>query len=304
MLTTEYIREKAIQYGADLCGVADIALFDGDAPQRNPKSILPNAKCVVGFGFRVPRGLYDAMERKVQFMNYTSLGVKYMDEDFSEMFLLQMARIFENEGYDACLQRRVSNLRIAGDKTQNPEVRDTYELTLSSPVTEGKPAPEIIMDFDLAAQRCGLGCVSRMGKVITPRFGPYVRFVFLVTDAPLQPDEPFTEQLCDGCGACMEACPGHAIDENGRDTWQCSVYYRGAGKSNPLMREDFLLDDPEREDILSGAKRFDAESAREIYPKLDFLPSRPTGYVPCLCGKACETACMKHLEGRGILCRK
>jgi len=289
-----------MQYGADLCGVGDIRLFAEDMPQRNPLSILPKAKCVVGFGFRVPRGLYDAMERKVQFLNYTSLGVKYMDEDFSEMFLLQMARIFENEGYDACLQRRVSNLKIAGDKTQNPEVLDTYELAQASPVAKGKPAPEIIMDFDLAAQRCGLGSIGRMGKVLTPRFGPCVRFVFLVTDAPLVPDAPFEAQLCDSCGECERACPGHAVSKTGTDTWQCSVYYRGAGESNPLMMPEFLRNHPERETILKGEKRFDAQSARAIYPALDFLPSKPTGYAPCLCGKACETACRKHLDGRGV----
>ncbi len=303
MLTTEYIKTVATEYGADLCGVADIRLFENDIPQRNPQQILPKAKCVVGFGFRVPRGLYEAMERHVQHMNYTSLGVKFLDEDFSEIFLLRMGRIFENAGYDACLQRNVSNLKIAGDKSQNPEVRDTYELSLATPVAPGKPAPEVILDFAKAAQRCGLGSVSRMGKVLTPQFGPCVRFVFLVTDAPLTPDAPFEAQLCDGCGKCDAACPGHAISENGLDSWQCSVYYRGAGASNPLMNDSVLQDEPNRDAILKGEARFDADSARAIYPKLDFLPSRMTGYVPCLCGKACETACMKHLEGRGIVCR-
>ena len=302
MLTAELIKERARLYGADLCGIASIDHFRHLDPQRNPLSILPEATCVIGFGFRVPRGLYYAMQQKSQYNNYVSLGVKYIDEELSEIFLLKMAALIENEGYDACVQRNVSNLKIAGDKTQNPELIDTYELVHARPVAQGKPAPDVIMDFAHAAQACGLGSVSVKGNVITPQFGPFVRFVFLVTDAPLEVNPAFDQQLCDQCGACASACPGHAVSmEDGLDTWQCSVYYRGAHRSNPFMPEDFLADDPEREAILSGEKRFDAQSARALYPKLRFMPSRATGYAPCLCGKSCDMACYLHLKEKGVL---
>ena len=105
--------------------------------------------------------------------------------------------------------------------------------------------------------------------------------------------------VCDKCGECLNACPGKAIDENGVDTWQCSVYYRGAHKSNPFITDDFLKDHPEREAILNGEKRFDKESAKEIYDKIKILPNTHFGYVPCLCGKSCETVCYKHLKEVG-----
>jgi ferredoxin len=302
MLTAKLIKEKAREFGADLIGIGKIELYDGTPAQRDPKMILPQAKCVIGCGFRVPRGLYQAMESRTQFFNYTQLGVKYIDEEFSEIFLLKMAGLIEDEGYDACLQRNISNLRIKGDKTTNPELIDTYELIHAEPVEPGKPAPEIIMDFARSAEICGLGSVSLKGSVITPEFGPFVRFVYIVTDAPLETDEPFGRQLCDECGECVRACPGHAIDpEKGLDTWQCAVYYRGAHQSNPFMTDDFLADDPERAAILAGEKRFDAVSARALYPKLDFLPSRATGYIPCLCGKKCDIACYEHLKRKQII---
>lgn len=301
MLTSKIIKEKAKAFGADLCGIASIDRFDGVDPQRDPKSILPDATCVIGFGFRVPKGLYYCMEHKTQFNNYTSLGVKYIDEEFSEIFLLKMASLIENEGYDACVQRNVSNLKIQGDKSQNPELIDTYELKYASAVAPGKPVPDVIMDFSFAAQACGLGSVSCRGNVITKEYGPFVRFIFLVTDLPLDVDEPFTETLCDRCGACANACPGHAIDmSSGLDTWQCSVYYRGAHESNPFLTDETLKDEPQRDEILKGNVRFDAESARAIYPKLNFLPSRATGYAPCLCGKACDVACYQHLKEKGV----
>jgi hypothetical protein len=65
------------------------------------------------------------------------------------------------------------------------------------------------------------------------------------------------------------------------------------------MPEDFLADHPVREAILDGEKRFDAESARAIYPKLNFLPNTQWGYAPCLCGRKCDMACYKHLTETG-----
>ena len=97
------------------------------------------------------------------------------------------------------------------------------------------------------------------------------------------------------------ACPGKAIGEEGPDSWQCAVYYRGAHKSNPFMTEQFLAGDPEREQVIEGGKHFDRESARAIYKKIDFLPSRSTGYIPCICGRACDTACYRHLKEKGVL---
>lgn len=301
MLNAQIIKEKAKEFGACRVGIGDIKYFAETTPQRDPKQILPGAKCVIGCAFRVPRSLYQVMADKTQFANYTQLGVKYIDEDFAEIFLLKMAGIIENEGYDACVQRNVSNLRIKGDHSTNPELIDTYELVNAEPVASGKPVPDIIMDFNQAAQICGLGSIGMHGHLIVPGIGPFVRLVFIVTDAPLECDLPSKGSLCDQCGECIKACPGHAVSEAGIDSWQCAVYYRGAHKSNPFMTAETLKDEPEREAILNGEKRFDRESARTIYPKLDFLPSRPTGYMPCLCGKACDMACYQHLKKKGLL---
>lgn len=184
MLTAEVIRKKALEYGADLVGIGDIRYFEGTHPQRDPRSILPDATCVIGFGFRVPRALFRTMEAQVQFFNYTQLGVKVIDEELAEVFLLKMGALIENEGYDACLQRNVSNLKIKGDHSTNPELVDTYELEHAEPVAPGKAVPDIIMDFPEAARICGLASVSCKGTPIAPELGPFVRFVFIVTNAP------------------------------------------------------------------------------------------------------------------------
>ena len=296
MLTAEYIKQKALEYGATVCRIGKV--YDEPDIQKDPKMILPSAKCIIGFAFAVPKGLYAAMERGSQYYTYVTEGVKYIDEEFAEIFLFKIGNMIENEGYDACLQRTVPNLKAKGDKTTNPEVVDTFEL-ISDPVEPGKPAPDVIIDFGKAAVACGIGEMGLNGKIIAKDHGPYMRYAFIITDAPLECDEPLTETLCDKCGECIKACPAHAVSEDGLDTWQCAVYYRGAHKSNPFMTDDFIKDNPDREAIINGDYRFDAVSARAIYPELQFLPKTNWGYAPCLCGKKCDIACYKHLKSIG-----
>ena len=294
-MTSEFIKQKAIELGATVCRIGRI--YDEENPQKDPKSILPNAKAIIGFGFAVPKGIYMAMDRGNQYYTYTTLGVKYFDEEMAEIFLLKIGGMIENEGYDACLQKAVPNLRIKGDKTTNPEVVDTYELIYAEAVEDGKPVPDVIIDFGKAAKACGLGETGLSGKIINKEYGPFMRYCFIITDMPLEFDEPLNESVCDKCGACIEACPGNAISNEGLDTWQCSGYYKGAHKSNPFITDDFLKNNPERDAVLNGEKRFDAESAREIYKEMDFLPNTQWGYAPCLCGKKCDIACYNHLKG-------
>ena len=296
MLTAEIIKQKAKELGATVCRIGKI--YDESDIQKDPRMILPHATCIIGFGFAVPRALYHTMEIGSQFYTYVNEGVKYIDEELAEIFLLKMGAVIENEGYDACLQRTVPGMKAKGDKTTNPEVFDTFEL-VSEPVEPGKPAPDVIIDFGKAAIACGIGEPGLNGKIIAKDHGPYMRYAFIITDAPLECDEPLTETLCDKCGECIKVCPGAAISEDGLDTWQCAVYYRGAHKSNPFMTDDFLKGNPDREAILNGDYRFDAVSARALYPELQFLPKTNWGYAPCICGKRCDIACYKHLKSIG-----
>lgn len=64
----------------------------------------------------------------------------------------------------------------------------------------------------------GLGEYGRHGLVITPEFGPRLRFGKIFTDMPLATDAPRTmgvKQFCEQCDRCAEACPASAIPHGG-----------------------------------------------------------------------------------------
>ena len=50
-ITSEMVKARAKELGAAVCGIGRLDLFANENPQRDPKMILPKAKCIIGFGF-------------------------------------------------------------------------------------------------------------------------------------------------------------------------------------------------------------------------------------------------------------
>jgi len=57
----------------------------------------------------------------------------------------------------------------------------------------------------------GLGTVGASHCLLTPEFGPRVRFVSLFTSAQMPPDPMVEKDLCIKCEACAKCCPKKAI---------------------------------------------------------------------------------------------
>jgi epoxyqueuosine reductase QueG len=67
-----------------------------------------------------------------------------------------------------------------------------------------------------AAIAAGLGNFGRHNLVIHPKMGSRVVFTALMTNLNLPSDSPVTEKHCAGCNICIENCPVHALDEEGK----------------------------------------------------------------------------------------
>jgi len=73
-----------------------------------------------------------------------------------------------------------------------------------------------------AAVAAGLGAFGRHNLVIHPELGTRVIFSAVLTDLDLSSDEAVTEDFCVHCDACVAACPGDALAEEGHtDVMRC-----------------------------------------------------------------------------------
>lgn len=77
-----------------------------------------------------------------------------------------------------------------------------------------------IFPHKIAARYAGHGWIGKSSLLVTKDHGPRVRFITILTDAPLTPtcDKPM-ESKCGNCRMCVDACPvqahsGRAFDED------------------------------------------------------------------------------------------
>jgi epoxyqueuosine reductase len=85
----------------------------------------------------------------------------------------------------------------------------------------------IIYPFNLSqkkmAQLAGLGAIGKNSLIINPTYGPWIRLQSILTDAPLQPDQPYTKDLCKDCTRCIDACPTEALTPYIIDPEKCLI---------------------------------------------------------------------------------
>ena len=290
----DQIIKNCIEWGADTVGFAPIDRFPADSAVRK---LLPEAKTVIGLCFRVLRGAYRGIEEGSTFYQYTTMGVKNMEETVMPMVSVRLSMMLEEQGYLALPQRRHQQI-MAETNSTNPEMAfDT--------IFRNKPM-ELQMDFTEAAVLCGLGEKGMHGALLTDEFGPFVRVCFVLTDLEIEGTPLKAPHLCDKCGECVRSCPGHAIAEDGTlDAWQCAVYYNGAnGTKNPFMPPDAFSNFDNRIEIIAGEAKVTPETAREILRNIYFYPPNQHGYPASICGRACDRGCYIHLEEKGLLSKK
>lgn len=74
-----------------------------------------------------------------------------------------------------------------------------------------KEKPVAFFSHRHAAYFAGLGTFGINNMLLTPQFGPRVRFASIFTTAEIKPDPVIEEQLCIHCMRCVEICPVNAI---------------------------------------------------------------------------------------------
>jgi epoxyqueuosine reductase QueG len=98
-----------------------------------------------------------------------------------------------------------------------------------------------IFSQKLAAHLAGLGWIGKSCLLVTPEYGPRVRWITVLTDASLHATGTPLEQKCGECTACVDICPQHAFTgrsfhrnesrEARYDAAACDRYFKEMEKS-------------------------------------------------------------------------
>jgi epoxyqueuosine reductase len=78
----------------------------------------------------------------------------------------------------------------------------------------------------------GLGELSRLNRLISPRWGPMVRLFKVITDLPLAPTKPIDAgifRFCRDCKKCAEFCPTNALSMETEPSWEVKGPWNNPG---------------------------------------------------------------------------
>jgi len=213
---TKEVKEFARQKGADLVGIADPKRLDG-SPQGHPSpfKILPEARAVVVIAKRFPHGAIESphppMDGPIEDIEVAHGGV-YVSTYMTLNYML---------------------FHIGFEIANFLEIGKRY---ISAPISPTVPRDEVkwvgTISMRKAAEEAGLGEIGVSQLLLTPQWGPRVRFAAVITSAPLLIDGPkLVGKVCLHCNKCVEACPVSALsprDDAGADGKDRTINYNRA----------------------------------------------------------------------------
>ena len=236
------LRETCLSNGGVVFGVARVEDVEAlprvhvgwtiDTMSKKPSEVMPEARSAIVFGVE---STDDVHEVEV-----------YVDDE-----------TYEYPGYVllAGIRNRIAEfLRQRGHRAVYP-----YE--------DGS-----FTSFKAIARLAGIGGFGKNSLIISPGRGSWLRIGIVYTDAVLEHDAAFEEDLCADCTLCIEACPTGALKPYVVDDKKCLV---------GLSREDRARED--------------------LRPILDAFEPQLTRRTHVMC-TACQAVCPHTSEDRRSKC--
>ncbi len=284
MSLTDEVKEYATEaLDMDLAGVTGVDRLSGAPEGNRPTDLLPGAKSVIVMAVRLIDGVVQAIFRAYEDglrhaqCIYGTHGYALIPNVHLKYAAYSMARFLEKKGY------------------------------ITTPLPSGPGGGGAPFSHRHAAVAAGLGEFGWSSIILTPAYGPRVRWVSVITSADLEPDPLYDgPELCDPtrCDICVTICPTNAISEResksvvmgGRtleygkvDFAKCRIGAEGLLKKTLGFKDLPIPENPTMEDI---------DKAREhIHPRQLSEASLPVDRATWYCGK-CLAYCPVGQKGR------
>ncbi|WP_455716406.1 epoxyqueuosine reductase [Anaerosporobacter sp.] len=201
-VSKEQLRQIILDYGAHVCGFADIDRF-GDAPKGfHPCDIYSECQSVVVFGVALPKGLYK------------------VDSRF----------IYGHFNYDICNKVNEIAYKIAiliereyGGTSVPIPADGPYEYWDAENL-EGRG----LLSMKHMAVQAGIGTMGKNTLFINEIYGNRLTLGCVLTNVKVNSDT-YAEPLClPNCNECIESCPSEALHIGGVTQKKCRMNAYGS----------------------------------------------------------------------------
>ena len=243
------------QNGVDKMGVASIDRFKEAPAGQSPLDLLPSTQSVISLGIHLTRGAMEANRQAYRtgfrpgLYSYMVFGYSHPNSILEQAAYL-ISKTLEEAGY------------------------------IGIPIPASRPSDMMNLRGSLshrhAAVAAGIADFGWNGLAITREVGPKIRFISIVTDAPLPPD-PLQQKICqpEKCDyQCIKACPLRVFNQKefvslhigdrevnyfGFKKWSCILGSYGLKKEVMGITDFQAPENPDRESFL----RASSQAARE-----------------------------------------
>lgn len=218
MSLEDELRGVAMSLGADLYGIADLR-------DCEPAVIAQGGSLVSGYPFAISAGirLLDTIVDQIPDRSQRAVRVSYRSHTYDvingrlDHISSLLAGRLQKEGYRSMpvpASERIDDERICA-----------------------------VFSHKMAASLAGLGWIGKSCLLVTPEYGPRVRWTTVLTDYPFSnPGKPIRPR-CGECRECVNACPVGAFTGRGfdkdeprearYDARKCDGYFREMEKQMP-----------------------------------------------------------------------
>ena len=183
---TDRLKAEAIGLGASFFGVADLSPVL-DEVARQGGGLVERFPRALSVGIALPSAIVDHLEAQSDPM---------------------VMRNYSHHGY-AVINTRLDTIASALAGTLQREGYRTLPVPAAQTLDEKRHLG--LFSHKLAAHMAGLGWIGKSCLLVNPEAGTRVRWISILTEAPVEPTGGPAEQQCGDCTMCVDICPVHAF---------------------------------------------------------------------------------------------